>query len=144
MPDVLKERLMNRIKEHEGYRLDPYTDTLGFLTGGYGHKILDGEEVPTDKEGWDKLFEQDFNRAWDNMLQFCEVFELSIKNEAKCILCEMIFQMGYSGVTKFKKMINALKEEQYETASIEMLDSRWANQTPNRAKALSDLMASLS
>ena len=38
--------LEERIKKHEGYMVEPYTDTLGFLTGGYGHKILEGEEVP--------------------------------------------------------------------------------------------------
>lgn len=143
MPDVVKEKLMSRIKSHEGFRLDPYKDTLGFLTGGYGHKILEGEEVPTTQEGWEELFEKDFNKAWDSMLQLCEVFELNIKQEAKCILCEMIFQMGYSGVSKFKNMLKALKDENYYLSSQEMLDSRWAKQTPNRAKALSDLMASV-
>ena len=39
MVDVMKAELMQRIKEHEGYRLDPYHCTEGFLTGGYGHKI---------------------------------------------------------------------------------------------------------
>lgn len=144
MVDVVKDKLMQRIKEHEGFRLDPYEDTLGFLTGGYGHKILDGEEIPTTKEGWEELFLKDFNKAWDSMLQLCEVHELSIKNEAKCVLCEMIFQMGYGGVSKFKKMIKSLQDENYYSASQHMLDSRWANQTPNRAKALSDLMSSLS
>ena len=52
--------LEERIKKHEGYMVEPYTDTLGFLTGGYGHKILEGEEVPTDQEGWEKLFSHAF------------------------------------------------------------------------------------
>ena len=49
--------------------------------------------------------------------------------------------MGYSGVGKFKNMIKALQNNDTKTASIEMLDSRWAKQTPNRAKALSDKMS---
>ena len=76
------------------------------------------------------------------MVQFCEVNNLrSISDDAKEILCEMIFQMGYSGVGKFKNMIKALQNRDYTKASIEMLDSRWAKQTPNRAKELSDHMA---
>ena len=51
--------------------------------------------------------------------------------------------MGYSGVSKFKNMLKALQEEDYYSSSQHMLDSRWAKQTPNRAKALSDLMASI-
>ena len=41
-----------RIKAHEGYRLEPYHCTENFLTGGWGHKILDGEKVPTAEEEW--------------------------------------------------------------------------------------------
>ena len=53
----------------------------------------------------------------------------------------MIFQMVFAGVGKFKNMIKALQNNDTKTASMEMLDSRWAKQTPNRAKELSDTMA---
>ena len=66
---------------------------------------------------------------------------LNVSEKAQEVLCEMIFQMGYSGVGKFKNMIKALQNNDTKTASIEMLDSRWAKQTPNRAKELSDDMA---
>ena len=54
--DVWKDR----IKEHEGFRLEPYNLSYGnvtesFQTGGYGHRIIPGEEIPTTKEGWDKV-----------------------------------------------------------------------------------------
>ena len=49
----------------------------------------------------------------------------------------MIFQLGIGNVMKFKKMIAALQEKDFETASLEMLDSRWASQTPSRAEKLS-------
>tara|TARA_R100000458_G_C8119972_1_gene139276 strand:+ start:94 stop:525 length:432 start_codon:yes stop_codon:yes gene_type:complete len=140
MVDVMKAELMQRIKEHEGYRLDPYHCTEGFLTGGYGHKILQGEEVPTTKEGWDNLFEKDFNKAWDSMERLCAEHGLDIPNKAKGILCEMIFQMGFAGVSKFKMMIAALQQNNFIEAGRQMLDSRWAKQTPNRAQALSKQM----
>ena len=57
--------IKERIKAHEGYRLEPYHCTEGFLTGGYGHKILDGEDVPTTQEGWESLFDKDFTKAHD-------------------------------------------------------------------------------
>ena len=137
-----KESLKERIKLHEGYRLEPYTDTLGYLTGGVGHRIMPNEEVPTTKEGWMKLFDSDFQSAWGFMERFCEENNLRvISDDAKEVLCEMIYQMGFSGVSKFKNMIKALQNRDYKLASIEMLDSRWAKQTPNRAKELSDRMA---
>jgi len=52
----------------------------------------------------------------------------------------MIFQMGFAGVSKFRNMIVALQNNSYTTAASEMLDSRWAKQTPNRAQALSKQM----
>ena len=137
-----KESLKERIKLHEGYRLEPYMDTLGYLTGGVGHRIMPNEEVPTTKEGWMKLFDSDFQSAWKFMERFCEENNLRvISDNAKEVLCEMIYQMGFSGVSKFKNMIKALQNRDYKLASIEMLDSRWAKQTPNRAKELSDHMA---
>ena len=50
-----------RIKEHEGFCLEPYNleyktsdGTIvkeDFQTGGYGHVIQKGEEIPTTREG---------------------------------------------------------------------------------------------
>ena len=54
----------------------------------------------------------------------------------------MVFQLGIGGVSKFKNMWKALGEGDYQTASEEMLDSRWAKQTPKRAESLSATMKS--
>jgi len=61
----------------------------------------------------------------------------------KEIYTEMIFQLGPGGVSKFKKTFDFVKMKKFKEASIEMLDSRWNKQTPNRAKHLSDLMATI-
>ena len=141
-----KDSLKEKIKIHEGFRDMIYLDTLNKKTIGYGHlivhedKFVEGKAYP--KEELEALFDKDFEKGWNLMIQFCEVNNLrSISDDAKEILCEMIFQMGYSGVGKFKNMIKALQNRDYTKASIEMLDSRWAKQTPNRAKELSDHMA---
>jgi lysozyme len=61
---------------------------------------------------------------------------------AQHVLSEMCFQLGQSGVSKFKNMWKALQEANFIGASYEMLDSRWNKQTPNRCKKLADLMKS--
>ena len=140
-----KDLLKEKIKIHEGFRDMIYLDSLGKKTIGYGHlvvhedKFVEGKAYP--KEELEALFDKDFNKGWDLMIRFCEVNSLDVSEEAQEVLCEMIFQMGYSGVGKFKNMIKALQNNDTKTASIEMLDSRWAKQTPNRAKELSDHMA---
>jgi len=136
----IKEKTKLSIQEHEGYRLEPYRCTEGFLTGGYGHKILDGEEVPTTKEGWEELFDKDFDKAWSQMEQLCETHNLPENEEMMSILCEMIFQLGFTGVSKFKMMIKALQEGNMEEASNQMKQSKWYVQTPNRCVALAERM----
>ena len=46
------EDIRNSIKKHEGYRDEPYHCTEGHLTGGYGHKIIEGEDIPDNEWGW--------------------------------------------------------------------------------------------
>ena len=135
------EDLKNEIKKEEGYRLEVYIDTEGFPTGGYGHKIIDGEKIPTTKEGWEELFEKDFSRACEGAMNICG--DWNIKDEAKAIIIHMVYQMGEAGVCKFKRALSHLKKSEYKYCAGEMMNSRWANQTPNRAKRLSDHMANL-
>jgi lysozyme len=59
---------------------------------------------------------------------------------AQEIIVEMVFQLGKNGVSKFRNMWKALAEKNYIGASYEMLDSRWAKQTPNRAKNMANQM----
>jgi lysozyme len=51
----------------------------------------------------------------------------------------MCFQMGRSGVANFKKFLAAAERKDWDAASGEMLDSKWAKQTPGRAKKLADI-----
>lgn len=135
------EHLKEEIKLEEGFRLEPYIDTEGYPTGGYGHKIIDGEEIPTTKQGWEELFEKDFARACEGGMNICGGWD--IKDEAKCIIIHMCYQLGEAGVRKFKRALAHLKDREYKACSGEMMNSRWANQTPNRAKRLSHHMFNL-
>ena len=63
-----------------------------------------------------------------------------IDERAEEIIIEMVFQLGRTGVKKFRNMWKALSEHNYVGASYEMLDSKWAKQTPNRAKDMADQM----
>ena len=134
--------LKARIKKHEGFRDVMYKDSLGFATIGYGHLILptdnyvDGKQY--SKEVLDAVFDKDFQNALDNANKLMSGYDLV--DQAKEVICEMVFQLGIGGVSKFKNMWKALEKEDYFSASQEMLDSRWARQTPKRAEDLSNIM----
>jgi lysozyme len=48
-----------------------------------------------------------------------------------------------SGLLGFRKTLNYIKNRDYKQAATEMLNSKWAKQTPNRAIELSQIVASL-
>jgi len=54
----------------------------------------------------------------------------------------MAFQMGVGGLLQFKRTLGSIEDGQYGEAAVEMLDSLWAQQTPERAKRLSKQMES--
>ena len=58
--------------------------------------------------------------------------------EAQQVIVNMCFNMGAPRLSQFKKFIKAIHDEDWATASVEMLDSRWANQVGIRANRLSD------
>jgi len=137
------EKLLASVKKHEGYRNKVYLDTLGKRTVGVGHLCVE-DFWEDDKEYEEKflmtILEHDVQSAIKSAEELCEGYNIS--DDAKIIIIEMIFQLGKSGVSKFRNMWKALAEDppSYHVASIEMLDSRWAKQTPNRAKEMSDHM----
>jgi hypothetical protein len=66
----------------------------------------------------------------------------NISDNAKILIIEMVFQLGGNGVSKFRKMWKALQENppNYFEASVQMMDSRWYKQTPNRAGEMAEKM----
>ena len=53
------------------------------------------------------------------------------------VVTEMVFQLGYNGTSKFKKTLKHINNGEYNLASKEMLNSKWAKQTKERAVDLS-------
>lgn len=127
------KKLIEEIMKNEGFVGTVYKDTLGFDTIGYGTKL------PLDKEEAALILEYRL-KAKIKELETKEPFVNSLPLEKQEILAEMCYQMGVGGVLKFKKMWAALKEFDYEEASLQMLDSTWAEQTPSRAIKLSQRM----
>jgi len=141
------DRLLASVKKHEGYRNKVYLDTLGKRTVGVGHLCVE-DFWEDDKEYEEKflmtILEHDLETAIKGAKKLMTEHDcLDIDDVAEEIIIEMIFQLGKTGVSKFRNMWKALSELNYVGASYEMLDSRWAKQTPNRAKGMADTMKSL-
>ena len=135
------EKVKEEIKEHEGFRDQVYLDHLGNRTVGYGHLCVEDfwqDNKKYEKEFLNDIFEADFKRA---LTSAEELINLNpIKDNAKEVIIEMIFQLGKSGCAKFVKMWKALNKEDYGEASFQMVQSKWFNQTPGRADKLAKKM----
>jgi len=138
------DKLLESVRKHEGYRNKVYLDTLNKRTVGVGHLCV--EDFWEDNKEYEESFlmdilQKDLQNSIDGAENLCK--NLNISDNAKIIIIEMIFQLGKTGVSKFRNMWKALLENppNYEEASIQMLDSRWAKQTPNRAKEMASHMA---
>ena len=139
MVDKLSDELKEAVKLSEGYRARVYKDTLGIDTIGYGFAIKDLE---LDEDICDMILDKKLNKLIkdvDNKFLFMD----DIAVEAQDVVYEMCYQLGINGFSKFKKTIAYLRDENYKMAAIEMLDSRWAKQTPNRSKRLSNIIKDL-
>ena len=83
------------------------------------------------------MFENDFRRA----KAAAETFFVypALNDTRRGVLIEMIFQMGSKGVAKFVNFLDAAAEGDWQKAHDEMLNSRWAKQTPERAEKLAKI-----
>ena len=127
-------------KDFEGLRLKPYRCTASKLTIGYGRNL---EDVGISRAEADMMFERDFAQAEAEARQLCRTYKVNYEDlieQRFYVLTDMIFNMGYDRVSKFKKMLTALSKGDYDTAANEMLDSAWAIQVGNRAQQLALLM----
>ena len=136
-------KLLESVKRHEGYRNKVYLDTLGKRTVGVGHLCVENfweDDKEYEEDFLMGILEKDLQSAIDQADDMCK--DLKISSDAKILIIEMVFQLGGNGVSKFRKMWQALQQDppDYAEASVQMLDSRWAKQTPNRAKEMADHM----
>lgn len=126
-----KTRLTKQLKRHEGFRGDPYKDTEGNWTIGYGHLL------PMSKPLARIILAKDMDIAeqecWGRLKFFGGLN--SARQEA---LVNMMFNLGWPRLKRFVKMIAAAEAGDHELVAVEMLDSRWHLQVKGRAEELAE------
>ena len=144
--------LYEEISSDEGKILHAYLCTELHATVGIGHKILDTdpekeleiygvnwEEVPDDQRITEDrcyiLFQEDVQIAIGGCMNIYNNWD-ELPQEMQHVLVNMAFQMGQRGLSNFKNMKAAIEEQDFAKTAVEMMDSRWASQTPERAERL--------
>lgn len=118
-----------------------YKDSLGFSTIGYGHLVLKSEDFSkglTPQQA-DALLEKDIQKARQEVLKLGLNFPVDSRWNDFMVL--MVFQLGLTKTLGFKNFLKALKTANYATAILEVKDSQWYRQTPNRLdQMISDVL----
>ena len=128
--------LLESIKKHEGFVEHVYDDSLGIPTIGYGFAIKD---LVLDEDIAEEILIRKLERLKRNAnsrFKWLEDMPVAVQE----VILNMCYQLGVTGVSKFRKAISAFQEGEWHEAADEMLDSLWARQTPNRAKELSNIV----
>ncbi len=139
-----RESVYDQLKIDEGVEYEIYKDHLGYPTFGVGHLVLKtdyeyGKEVgtPVSVERVRECFEADLDIAISECDALYEegVFG-NLPGEVQEILVNMMFNMGRTRLSKFKKMHAAILEGNWTEAAKEGTDSLWYRQVTNRADRL--------
>jgi lysozyme len=137
---------INKLREQliidEGQVNEIYNDHLGYPTFGIGHLVLetDGEHgspvgTPVPEERVIECFEKDV----ETVISDCKILHQGwdgYPEEAKQVIANMMFNMGRTRLSKFKKHNAALICGDWKAAAAEGRDSRWYRQVTNRAERL--------
>ena len=137
------------IAKEEGYREKPYYDHLGYPTVGYGRLLGPKGSELSNYTG--AIYEK-AERVWLSC-HIESVTQAILKSTLKdayqncdevrqAVLVSMAYQMGVDGLSRFKKTIGFIEQGLFDAAAMEMLESRWADQTPERAERHADMMHS--
>lgn len=134
--------VVEELKRSEGWRAKPYHCPLGYPTVGWGFRIgPQGADI--------KLYQFSLPQAvgdlWLQELasQFADQISpqlVGLSEPRQVVLVCMAYQLGVDGLLAFKKMLAATAKGDYTTAAAEMLNSRWARQTPARAQRMAEQM----
>ena len=139
-----RNNLYEQLQIDEGVKYEVYNDHLGLPTCGIGHLILENDQEYGQPVGTE-VSEERVKELFDNDTEVCinECYELYGENtfddwpdDVQEILANMMFNMGRTRLSKFKKMNEALEKNDWSTAATEGRDSVWHRQVTNRAERL--------
>jgi len=138
------EKLRKELTVDEGCIDKIYLDHLGYPTLGIGHLITKDDPehgLPVDYSISQERIEECFGDDIEGVLTDLDrniSWWVGLCEDHQRVLANMAFNLGINRLLKFKKFLAALQEHDFETAAVEMMDSKWATQVGPRATRLRD------
>jgi len=136
------QKLQEDLKIDEGIIYRVYLDHLGYPTFGIGHLITESDpehgmdvDTPVSPDRVDAAFEADVESVIKDCKRLYDQWE-ELPEQVQLIIANMMFNMGYTRLSKFKGMKAGVDNRDWKRAAEEMVDSRWYEQVTTRAERL--------
>jgi lysozyme len=129
-------QLISDLTRDEGIRLKPYKDTVGKLTIGIGRNL---DDVGLSESEAQVLLANDIAKVSQGLDAAVPSWRLLSEGRQRA-LANMAFNLGITGLLKFKTMLAAIERQDWQGASRAALASKWAEQVGPRAKRISNLI----
>ena len=137
-----KDQLREELADDEGCKYEIYLDHLALPTFGIGHLIKEADPehgqpvgTPVSEERVRQAFDLDILVTIEDCHRLYDDFD-ELPEEAQLVIANMCFNLGYPRLSKFKGMKAGCDARDWHRMADEMVDSRWHDQVPNRAKRL--------
>lgn len=149
-----RERLERILVEHEGQRLERY-DIDGVPHIGIGHNIIGRDlsdetleflgvedendlQVLTDEQ-CSYLFQKDLDVVLNDCAHFFPDFD-ELSDVRQEVIVMMLFNLGMVRFARFKQLIAAIYDKNWNKAAAEIMDSKAARLLPERYQQLANAM----
>ncbi len=134
-------RLQEELIRDEGLRLEKYECSAGYPTIGVGHKL---SRKRHDESAWPpeislkqagNYLESDLQDAIMTVTRIFPTWEKWSETRQHALI-NMAFNLGESALKSFRRMVQAIRKNDWELAADEAKDSLWFSQVGNRAKRI--------
>ena len=130
--------LKRQLTGDEGKRRTVYKDHLGFDTIGIGRLVDSRKPGAGLRDSEIEFMLQNDVEDRVNALHDALPWFQNLDDVRKGALLAMSFQLGVEGLLAFKTSLGLIREGDFDEAARQLLKSKWAEQTPARAKRISE------
>ena len=131
--------LAQQLERDEGVKPAAYQDHLGFWTIGVGRLIDARKGGGLRPDEIEYLLANDIKDR-EQALAAALPWFAALDPVRQGVLLNMAFQLGTAGLLGFKQTLRLVGQGDYSDAALQMVQSKWASQTPERATRLAKQM----
>lgn len=137
MKNKLVKKILDHIKEYEGYSNVLYKCTANKWTIGYGRNL---QEVGISKDEAEYMLNNDVDIAIQELEDNFDLWNLP--EAAQIVLVDMCYNLGLTKLLDFKLMLKAIQDDDWQEAAHQLMSSKYASQVKRRARFNAALLLS--